>query len=131
LTALVALSGAALVLGLASCKDEVTGEDGAPDIVFPDSNVSYNNHVQPLFDRTCAISGCHAGATPTADLSLESYDRTMARIGIVVPTEPDASILVMRIEGDLTPRMPLNRTPLNANQIAGIRRWILEGAQNN
>ena len=38
---------------------------------------------------------------------------------------------VLRIEGRLGARMPLNQNPLNQNQITGIRAWIGEGALNN
>jgi hypothetical protein len=38
----------------------------------------------------------------------------------------------MKIEGRADgARMPLNRNPLNQNQINGIRTWINEGAQRN
>jgi len=37
----------------------------------------------------------------------------------------------MRIEGRVGARMPLNQSPLNQNQITGIRAWIGEGAKNN
>lgn len=114
-----------------SCKDNITGE-GPFDIVFPDSNISYNGLIQPLFDRGCAISGgCHAGEDPAAGLGMESYLRLTDRVGIVVPGSPDESLLQLRIDGRLNPRMPLNRPPLTDNQIRGIGRWILEGAINN
>jgi len=116
---------------LFSCKDSITGE-GPFDIVFPDSNISYNNLIQPLFDRGCALpGGCHAGDQPAADLGLESYLRLTDRVGIVVPGSPDESLLQLRIDGRLLPRMPLNRPVLTDNQIQGIRKWILEGALNN
>jgi len=127
---LLAIAFTALA-SLWSCKDNITGE-GPFDIVFPDSNISYNALIQPLFDKGCALSGgCHAGEFPAADLSLESYLRLTDRVGIVVPGSPDESVLQLRIEGRITPRMPLNRPALTDNQIQGIRRWILEGAVNN
>lgn len=116
----------------AGCEDETYGPGpDSRDIVFPESNVSYAQHVQPLFDRTCAVSGCHDTATKQSNLSLQSYREATARPGIIVPTDPDGSVLVQRIEGKIQPRMPYNRPPLSDNQIRGIRQWILEGAQNN
>jgi hypothetical protein len=50
---------------------------------------------------------------------------------VVVRGEPDQSVLVFRIEGSLSPRMPLNLNALNQNQINGIRTWVAEGALNN
>jgi hypothetical protein len=51
--------------------------------------------------------------------------------GVVVAGQPAQSTLVWRIEGSVGQRMPLGMNPLNQNQIAGIRKWILEGARNN
>ena len=117
---------------LASCQDQTTGPvNGTGEIVFPDSNVSYSAHVQPLFDRRCNASGCHDSGTRAGDLSLQSYVEATERPGMIVPGEPDGSILVQSIEGNLGRRMPLSSTPLLENQIKGIRQWVLEGAKNN
>jgi hypothetical protein len=121
-----------MIVAAWSCKDSITGEGPFNDIVFPDSNISYNGLIQPLFNRACTFSGgCHAGEDPAAGLSLESYQRLTDRVGIVVPGSPDESILQLRIDGRLTPRMPLNRPALTENQVRGIARWILEGGINN
>ena len=122
----------AAALLLVSCEDETSGPGpNSGDIIFPESNVSYAEHVQPLFNSSCALSGCHDTATKAGDLSLESFREATARPGIIVPREPDVSVLVQSIEGTFQPRMPLNRPPLSENQIKGIRKWILEGANNN
>lgn len=128
---LAVLVGTVYVLG-GGCKDDLSGP-GTEGIVFPDSNVSYLKHVQPLFDRGCAFSGCHGPDTfDDAGFSLDSYQNATNRSDIIVPRNPDGSILVRRIEGTTAGvRMPLTRPPLTDNQIRGIRRWILEGAQLN
>ncbi|HEX7573748.1 MAG TPA: hypothetical protein VF514_11685, partial [Bacteroidota bacterium] len=51
--------------------------------------------------------------------------------GVVVSGKPDASTLVLRIQGSVGARMPPGSYPLNQNQINGIRTWIAEGAKNN
>lgn len=115
------------------CKDDSNiGDEGSPsNIVFPSDSVSYGQHVQPLFDQTCALSGCHDAGLHTSELRLTSYGDLMSLAGIVVPGNPDNSVLVLRIQGNVGQRMPLNRNPLNSNQIIGIRTWIAEGAQPN
>jgi len=125
-----------IVLSVAGirCKDDSNpGDMGSPsNIVFPPNNVSYDLHVQPLFDQTCALSGCHDRGTNQSPLKLTSHGETVFLIpGVVVPGNPENSTLVLRIEGRVSQRMPLNRNPLNDNQINGIRTWIVEGAQNN
>ncbi|MGA9117635.1 MAG: hypothetical protein WB626_12755 [Bacteroidota bacterium] len=122
-------------LGLYGCKDEpAAGPDGSPsDVVFPLSGVRYGLHVDLLFRQTCALAGCHDDGQHTSPLQLTSHANTVynSPIGTIIPTRPDESNLVLRIENRLGQRMPLNRNPLNQNQINGIRTWIAEGAQNN
>lgn len=116
-----------------SCKDDITN-GGITDIVFPDTGVSYGGQVQTLFDRGCAFDGCHAGSDPGQGLSLDNYQNTLSSDpGVVLARDTAHSRLIWNIEGTHgTTRMPPgDRTPLNANQTKGIRRWILEGARNN
>lgn len=117
-----------------ACKDvNNPGNGESPSsVVFPASNVSYAQHVQPLFNQACALVGCHDSGSNQSPLKLTSYGETVLQIpGVVVPNEPESSTLVLRIEGRNGDRMPLNRNPLNQNQINGIRTWIAEGAKNN
>ena len=115
------------------CKDDSPGDMGSPsNVVFPPDSVSYLQHVQPLFDQTCALSGCHDAGAPPERVKLTSWGETVIQMpGIVVPGNPGNSELVLRIQGTTGQRMPLNRNPLNDNQINGIRVWIAEGAQQN
>jgi hypothetical protein len=114
-----------------SCKDQVTGDTS--EIVFPASNVSYGGQVQPLFDRGCAFSGCHAGDTPPLGLNLESYQNALSSDpGVILPRDTTNSRIMWRIEGTHGVRQePPNRAPLTPNQIKGIGTWIMEGAKNN
>jgi hypothetical protein len=94
--------------------------------------VSFVSHVQPLFNQTCALSGCHDAGVHPSELCLTDYFNVVFRTpGVIVPGQPELSTLVFRIEGSTGPRMPLNSPPLNQNQIDGIRTWIAEGAQDN
>ena len=132
----VAVLAAPFLLSLASlvsCEDTITG-GGEIDVVFPDSNVSYNGQVQPLFDRGCAfVEGCHAGDFAADGLNLENYQEALSsKPGVIIPGDTTNSPLLCRIRGtSCGRRMPLDRTPLNENQIHGLTVWILEGAQNN
>ena len=130
-----AVGGLLLGLFLSKCKDDtITGDNGSPsNVVFPsDTTVSYTQHVQPLFNQTCALSGCHDDGEHQSQLKLTNYGNTVTSLpGVVVPRQPDQSTLVLRIEGRVGQRMPLNRNPLNQNQITGIRLWVGAGAKNN
>ncbi len=128
---LMLLAGAAALplLILFGCDDS-TGPGGST-VEFPDVNVSYSQHVQTLFNQTCAVSMCHADQSMAGNLSLTSYFNATARPGIIISNDPQNSLLIQRVEGRISPQMPLNRPRLNQNQITGLRKWIEEGAQNN
>jgi hypothetical protein len=121
----------ASLLGGSACKDEGPVESPS-DVVFPPNNVSYKQHVQPLFNQTCALAGCHDNGSHPSDLCLTDYHNTVFRTpGVVTPGQPELSTIIQRIEGTAGQPMPLNRSPLNQNQINGIRTWIVEGAKDN
>lgn len=125
-------------LTAAGCKgdDGAIGPDGSPsDIIFPESNVSYAQHVQPLFNQTCALVGCHSQAETGDRLKLDTYENLkfgVRGLPVVISGNAAGSTLVLRIQGTgAGERMPLGRNPLNQNQVNGIRAWINEGALRN
>jgi hypothetical protein len=111
------------------CKDSLGDSGGNVD--FPVSNVSYSQHVQPLFNYKCTYSSCHGVETTSSRLVLASYYDATKYPGIIVPKLPDNSILIQRLDGRLQPRMPLSRDTLSRNNYNGLRTWIKEGALNN
>ncbi len=109
------------------------------------SNVSFKNDVQPIFTANCALSGCHATASPSAGnqnlstgqafnniVNVASYEiPTYLR---VKPSNSDSSYLYMKITGASGisgARMPYGKAPLSSTDIQTIKDWIDEGAQNN
>ncbi len=118
------------IILIISCDDTV-----APNDEIPDKNISYSQHIQPIFNVSCALSGCHDNQTAAAGLRLTSWVNVTADPQIVFPGEPDNSKLVWAIEGNtsVTPMPPIygNVPPLTSKQIKGIRTWIAEGAKNN
>ena len=120
-------------MSLSSCKDQITDPNTNP-IVFPDANISYSKHVDPLFQKRCALSGCHAGSSSQAGLDLftPSYSSIINhQPRLVNPGSSTNSLLAQRIDGRLPPQLPYMSQPLTATQIAGIKKWIDEGAKNN
>lgn len=96
------------------------------DVVFPDSNVRYQQHVQPLLQLGCAFNGCHAGGTR---IPLDTYFALFQTPGLVIPGKPESSILVQVITGTLPHTYPL--TSITGNHKRGISTWVREGANNN
>ncbi len=118
---------------VSSCKDSLT-DAPPPNIVFPDSGISYHTYVEPLFLQACASGGCHSGADPAASLNLEtpSYHSVLDHVPqLVVQHDGEHSPLVWWLDGRIAPRMPIGRQPLTQNQINGVKKWIDEGAFNN
>ncbi|MBF8247968.1 MAG: hypothetical protein HW374_768, partial [Bacteroidetes bacterium] len=78
----VALVLAQILVSLSSCKDTLTDPDQPINVVFPDSNVSYSQHVEPLFQQGCAFGQCH-GSASAGGLNLESpsYSKLIGRPG--------------------------------------------------
>lgn len=120
-----------LTIGIWTCTDTVS--IGGSDIIFPDTGtVSYARHVQPLFDLKCNFSGCHSRETfnERGGWDLTEYGRfAITGQNIVIPGDPDNSRLNRAVEGR-TPgkEMPRGNYPLPQNQIQGLRRWVLQGA---
>lgn len=115
-----------------ACDDSITGDD-LDNKIIPDTNVSYAEHIQPVFTVKCATSSCHDSQTQAAGLVLTSYGFAVADYSMISPGSPETSKVVWAIEGNGARLMPPYGVtkPMTANQIAGIKTWIREGAKNN
>jgi hypothetical protein len=128
LKALITFSIIITTLCLVDCDDTITSDD-INNLVMPDSNVSYAQHIAPLFEVKCVT--CHNSSRKEADLDLSSWVTATSDPSIIFPGSDSTSILVWAIEGiPPTPLMPPNER-LKENHIQGIRIWIREGAKNN
>ncbi len=116
-----------VVLG-AGCDENTVSKP--EDIVFPDSSVSFQRHVLPFFQLTCAYAGCHDDQTQAGGIALTSYFNLWTKPGLIIPGDPDNSVLVQILEGRL-PHPPSFQARVTQNHIRGIRQWIAEGAKNN
>ncbi|OGU77044.1 MAG: hypothetical protein A2V93_12295 [Ignavibacteria bacterium RBG_16_34_14] len=121
-----------LLLLYSGCDDSSTNID---DKVIPSSNVSYSQHIQPIFNVKCV--NCHGVGTTEAGLDLTTWSGTKADPRIVVDSLPENSVLVWTIEVPARagfPQMPpidAPYLPLTPNQLRGVKTWIAEGAKNN
>lgn len=91
-----------------------------------------------IFTPRCATSACHAGATPSAALSLEA-DRLAEMIGassnqeegakLIDPGNPDSSYLIRKVKGTGSGKqMPIGMDPLTPGEIQMIVDWVAAGA---
>jgi hypothetical protein len=90
--------------------------------------VDYTRDIAPLLARWCV--SCHGEKEAQGGLRLDGIGEIM-RGGdagpAVIPNDPDASLLVAKIERRHRPSMPPRRK-LPASGIALIRSWIAAGA---
>lgn len=106
-----------LMLGLASCQWEtiVPKEVEVPDVV------SFSTDIAPVLAEKC--TGCHGGGISPNLNADKSYGELTGK-GIVVAGDPDGSKLMEKVNAG-------HGVPLSADQIAMIKKWIEDGAQDN
>ena len=123
------------------------GNDVVSDADAPTGAVSFARDIRPLMDRadgptTFGCKRCHYPSQPDPQgfrlggLDLSSLG-TLRRGGvssgstIVIPGNPSGSAIVQKLEGTYPrgARMPKDRAPWSAAEIALVRRWIQEGAK--
>ena len=118
-----------LIIISSACDDT-----GPTEIPLPDKNVSFSQHIQPLFNNYCNNTGCHNAQDGAGEIRLTSYGDLFATPFLVIPRAPEESTLYLSVSGQTVNIMPPpygNTFPLNDNQINGIRVWIEEGAEAN
>jgi len=105
--------------------------------------VSFANDIQPIFNASCAVSGCHVQPAPKAGLVLAAGGSYANLVGVtsqnyspaqrIVSGDPSTSVLYNKISntGQFGGKMPPSGIGLSAQQIELIRLWILEGAADN
>lgn len=150
---LVVLPLAALAaIGLPSL---LAGCGGSGSTTPPPATYSFTTDVMPIFQTSCAFSGCHGSmGAPAAGMDLGA-DAAQVYANIVnvasteypamvriKPGDPANSYLLHRVDDDAntlpgctsvacTELMPQDGLPLAATDLATIRGWISEGAPSD
>jgi mono/diheme cytochrome c family protein len=93
--------------------------------------VDYLRDVKPILTKQCVL--CHGAKKPRGGLRLDTAAEAFkgGKNGAsIVPGEPDESLLIDAVTGEgAIDRMPLNRPPLTAEQVATLSAWIEQGAR--
>ena len=95
-----------------------------------DGPISYVKHVQPFLSKYCGK--CHGATKPKAGLTVTSMQAIMrggkSKRPLVVPMEPDQSLLVLAVEQKGKLRMPpLKEKQPKSTEKAMLRIWVTEG----
>jgi hypothetical protein len=135
---------ASLMLFVAACSSE-PAEQASPDVAQqPAATVSFfQSDIAPLLTSSCA--SCHLTGAEAGNMSLVPDKAIASLVGVkavgaptqirVVPSEPDQSYLIMKLEGThienggTGAKMPFGAPPLSPQKIAKLRQWISEGAK--
>lgn len=97
---------------------------------------TFDNIYDRLIDDTCAISACHSPASNAGNLAFGDADAAYQRLlnddgadPLVIPGDPECSMLIKRLESTDRDFVMPSRTPLSANERCAIRQWVANGAE--
>jgi hypothetical protein len=90
--------------------------------------ITWSGYVQPLLNQKC--SPCHT-TDGSKNFYVTTYELITAKSYIIIPNNPDGSLIIQKLEGTNLPAMPMTGNKLPQAEIDSIRKWITQGAQNN
>ncbi|WP_158820935.1 PSD1 and planctomycete cytochrome C domain-containing protein [Granulicella sp. S156] len=114
------------VIGFSTILPPALAQSPVPPV---SAEVSYEQTVKPIFDRSC--SGCHVNGGHAGGLKLDSFALLMkgGEDGVVmVPGDPTKSMLAKAIHYDDTSLQMPPKAKLADDDIAVIDRWIKESS---
>jgi len=97
--------------------------------------VSYYKDIRPIFQRHC--HGCHQPAKASGGYEMTSFENLLAggdtEFAAITAEDVEDSYLLELItpDDDGAAEMPKGKPALSAAEIASVRRWIEEGAEND
>jgi hypothetical protein len=110
----------------------------------PDPTATFSRVQTEIFDRSCALGGCHDTNGRQGDMILargSSYAQIVNRpsseissFARVEPQQPDRSYLYLKVTGApgiVGEKMPFGGPYLSDSQLQLIRDWIRRGAPND
>lgn len=121
------LFGLILTLGLflTSCYKDVILPETAVDPDGPPQQVSYSLELAPLFNSSCALSGCHVVGGHKPYMNTDISYQQIVNGGFVNTDIPKQSILYIEINGEMKEHIP------SASDRQKVYDWIRNGAPNN
>ena len=93
------------------------------------AEVTFTDHIRPIFERSCW--NCHGEASQLSELDLRTREAAVeggVRGPALVPGRADDSRLYRMLAGLDDPPMPMAGDPLSDAELMAIRTWIDDGA---
>jgi len=109
----------------------------AAPVALAQTPAELETRVGEIFQRGCALSGCHVGPTPQMNLDLSREHFRSSTVGqpallrpdlqLIHPGEPDRSYLIMKLEGAegiVGAPMPFEGNRLSQDEIDTVKAWV-------
>ncbi len=112
----------ALIIALFGCSDRNSITAVQPP---PPAFATYDANMKPLFDASCAISGCHAGSSPMGNYNLSSYAGVLGNGSDGTPNViagDSASLIITKVKNGT--HFAWN-TPTDQYKIDLLIQWIV------
>ncbi|MEE2636529.1 MAG: PSD1 and planctomycete cytochrome C domain-containing protein [Acidobacteriota bacterium] len=105
------------------------GTGPVPAMAQSEGDVSFTDHIRPIFERSCW--NCHGEASQLSDLDLRTRESAIAggtRGVALVPGQSEESRLYRVLAGLDDPPMPMGGDGLTEAEITAVGAWIDAGA---
>src|SRR5436189_1468742 len=116
---------AAIGFVLTGCYKDVILPDAAFDPDGPPQAVSYNTDLKPLFNSSCAKSGCHVSGAHKPYMNSDVSYLQIVNGGFVNTIIPKESVLYQKINGEMKEFIS------SQSDRQKVYDWIRTGALNN
>lgn len=107
-------------------KDKTVVFDTGAEITRP---VSFSADVVPIFNSSCAASGCHSPGGKSPDLTNTNAFNNLINGNFINKDDAANSELIKWMTGKKSTPMPVSG--INKDYNAIVLAWIKQGAQNN
>lgn len=112
-------------IGITGCYKDVILPDAVADPDGPPQPVSYKTELAPVFNTSCALSGCHVSGAHKPYMATDISYQQIVNGGFINTIIPKESILYKMINGEMREYIP------SATNRQKVYDWIRNGAPNN
>lgn len=125
-----------------SCSGDIVESTPSVDELINNTeqvSATFSDIQNKVFNKSCALSGCHVTGVQFPDLSGNAYNTIVNKPSsnvkdYIEPGLPTQSYMYLKLTGGsgiIGDRMPKNSPPLSKPVLDSISVWITNGALNN
>ena len=118
------LAGLGFLFLVSSCEYDWIEPTKTPEVPTPDT-VSYSLNIQPIWDASCNMSGCHSSSGWDPKLSADKSYNELINNGFINTACPSESELYNSMKTGAMAQYS------NSTNNALVLKWIQQGAKNN